>query len=123
MSWVTYVLWGAIFGGLSVTAGAFGAHLLRAYLTPEQLATFELGARYQMYHALALFGVALVASHFDNVAVRIAGLCFLVGTVLFSGSLYGLGMGLQRWLAFVTPVGGSILIVGWLALVVSLIQR
>ena len=109
-----FLLLGALSGLLAVAAGAFGAHALRAVLTPDLLAVFETGARYQMYHALALLLVALLsaaAPHRRTVAA--AGWCFVLGTLLFSGSLYLLALTGIRWWGAVTPVGGVLFLIGW----------
>jgi uncharacterized membrane protein YgdD (TMEM256/DUF423 family) len=107
---------GAISAGLAVAAGAFGAHALRARLEPADLATFETGARYQMYHAFAMVAVSWVASRAASNAVNTAGWCFLIGTVLFSGSLYLLTLSGVRWLGAITPLGGVAFLAGWAAL-------
>jgi uncharacterized membrane protein YgdD (TMEM256/DUF423 family) len=104
---------GALSAGLAVGLGAFGAHALRASLAPEDLATFEVGVRYQMYHALALLAVAWASLHWNSAAVTAAGWAFVVGTLLFSGSLYTLTLTGQRWLGAVTPLGGVSFLVGW----------
>jgi len=104
---------GALFGGLGVALGAFGAHGLRQILSAEDLATFEIGVRYQMYHALALIAVAWAMSRWDHAALAAAGWLFVGGIVVFSGSLYALVLTGQRWLGAVTPLGGVALIVGW----------
>ena len=101
---------GALYGLLGVGAGAFGAHGLREQLTERMLGVFEIGVRYQMYHALVLVVLGLFAR---RLAVRGAGWCFAVGTLLFSGSLYGLALTGAKALGPVTPIGGTILIVGW----------
>ncbi len=102
--------------GLAVALGAFGAHLLRGRLAAEALATFEVGARYHMYHALALLAVALVRVHWPGPATAAAAWLFVAGIVLFSGSLYGLALTGQRWLGAVTPLGGLAFLLGWAAL-------
>src|ERR1700752_651497 len=90
---------GSISGGLGVALGAFGAHGLRARLSPEMLATFETGVRYQMYHALALLAVAFAISRWPSTNFPVlAGWLFVAGTVLFSGSLYLLALSGERWL-------------------------
>jgi uncharacterized membrane protein YgdD (TMEM256/DUF423 family) len=103
---MNWTLVGGLIGFCAVAAGAFGAHGLKAVITPSRLETFEVAVRYQMYHALAL----LVAGLLD---ARAAAWCFLVGTVIFSGSLYLLVLTEQRWLGAVTPVGGIVLLAGW----------
>jgi uncharacterized membrane protein YgdD (TMEM256/DUF423 family) len=107
---------GAVSALLAVAAGAFGAHALRARLSPELLAAFETGARYQMYHALALLLVATTAARVPALPIRVAGWLFVAGTVLFSGSLYGYALTQARWLAPVTPLGGVCFLAGWAAL-------
>lgn len=112
----TFALAGAISAFLAVAAGAFGAHALRTALAPGQLLTFETAARYQMYHALALLAAAWAATRWPGVPVRAAGWLFIGGTLLFSGSLYGLALSGARWLGAVTPLGGLLFLTGWLAL-------
>ena len=104
---------GALFAGLAVAFGAFGAHALRASLTADDLATFEVGVRYQMYHALALLAVAWATTRWESGAVPAAGWLFVAGIVVFSGSLYVLVLTGQRWLGAVTPLGGVAFLVGW----------
>lgn len=104
---------GSALAGLAVLFGAFGAHALRASLSAEDLATFEIGVRYQMYHALALIVVSWAIGRWDSGALTAAGWLFLVGIIVFSGSLYALVLSGQRWLGAVTPIGGVALIAGW----------
>lgn len=104
---------GGVFGGLAVMAGAFGAHGLRGRLSPDLLSVFETGARYQMYHALALIAVALLLERRPSGPLRASGWCFAGGTVVFSGSLYLLALTGTGWWGAVTPLGGVALIVGW----------
>jgi len=108
-----FALAGAKLALLGVVLGAFGAHALRERLSPEDLAIFETGVRYQMYHALALFAVAWAASRWPGPAVNAAGWMFIVGVLIFSGSLYALVLTGTRWLGAITPVGGVALILGW----------
>jgi uncharacterized membrane protein YgdD (TMEM256/DUF423 family) len=107
---------GGISGAIAVACGAFGAHALEARLAPEALATFETGARYHFYHALALFGAAGASARWPGRATTAAGWLFLVGTGLFSGSLYLLSLTGVRWLGAITPLGGAAFIAGWLSL-------
>jgi uncharacterized membrane protein YgdD (TMEM256/DUF423 family) len=111
-----FFLLGSLFAFLAVGAGAFGAHALRARLAPDLLAVFETGARYQMYHALALFVAAWAATRWPGRAARVAGWLFVFGIVVFSGSLYLLALSGLRWLGAITPVGGLALLGGWVAL-------
>lgn len=113
---------GGIFGAAAVAAGAFGAHALRARLEPRALETFETAARYQMYHALALFAVAWAIGCHRRWGTA-AGSLLAGGTVLFSGSLYALALGGPRWLGAVTPLGGTALILGWLCLARAVLTR
>jgi uncharacterized membrane protein YgdD (TMEM256/DUF423 family) len=110
---------GAASAFISVAAGAFGAHALRQRLEPDLLAVFETGARYQMYHALALLAVAWAATRWPGTLVTWAGWLFVLGTVLFSGSLYVLALSGIRWLGAITPLGGLAFLAGWLCLVLG----
>lgn len=112
----TFALAGAISAFLAVAAGAFGAHTLRARITPDLLTVFETAVRYQMYHALALFAVAWALNHWPGSPVRVAGWLFIGGTVLFSGSLYLLSLTGTRWLGVITPFGGLLFLCGWASL-------
>jgi uncharacterized membrane protein YgdD (TMEM256/DUF423 family) len=107
---------GAVSAFLSVAAGAFGAHALRTRLSPELLAAFETGARYQMYHALGLIAAAGAAARWPGAFPQWAGWLFVAGTVLFSGSLYALSLSGVRWLGAITPLGGVAFLVGWICL-------
>ena len=107
---------GAILAALGVAAGAFGAHGLRARVGPEMLAVFETGVRYHLIHALALLAVAWASTRWASAAIRGAGWLFVVGIVLFSGSLYVLCLTGVRALGAITPFGGAALIAGWLLL-------
>jgi uncharacterized membrane protein YgdD (TMEM256/DUF423 family) len=104
---------GCTFALLAVAAGAFGAHALRDRLPESMLAIFETGVRYQMYHALALLGVAWLLARAPSQPAVAAGWCFVFGIVVFSGSLYVLTLsGVRTWGA-VTPFGGVAMIAGW----------
>lgn len=107
---------GAAFAFLGVAAGAFGAHGLRTRLSPEMLAVFETGVRYQMYHALALIAAAWAQSKWPGAAVGASGWLFIAGILVFSGSLYLLAVTGIRWLGAITPLGGLALLAGWLCL-------
>lgn len=104
---------GCLLAGLSVAAGAFGAHMLKAVLEPPMLAVFETAARYQMYHALGMVAAGLAGRAFDCPQVVRAGWCFAAGMLLFCGSLYGVSLLGLRWLGAITPVGGVAFIAGW----------
>ncbi|MCB9730593.1 MAG: DUF423 domain-containing protein [Deltaproteobacteria bacterium] len=110
---------GAILGALGVAAGAFGAHALRARLEARQLEIWETAARYQLFHAVALVFVGLWLARGATTSGRVAGGAMLAGTVIFSGSLYLLVLTGRTWLGAITPVGGVLLIVGWVALALA----
>lgn len=111
-----------LLGFLAVAGGAFGAHALRARVTPEALAVFETGVRYHMYHALALLGVGILLGRLSTNQLVWAGWLFIIGTVIFSGSLYLLTFtGVRSWGA-VTPLGGVALLAGWGSLVWGIIR-
>jgi uncharacterized membrane protein YgdD (TMEM256/DUF423 family) len=115
-----FFLLGALSAGLGVAIGAFAAHGLRGRLSDEMLAVFETGARYQMYHALALLAVAWATARWPGGALNGAGWCFVVGTVLFSGSLYALSVTGVRTLGAITPLGGVAFIAGWILIITHL---
>jgi uncharacterized membrane protein YgdD (TMEM256/DUF423 family) len=119
-----FVLAGSLSALVAVGAGAFGAHALRARLSPDLLAVFETGARYQMYHALALLAVAwLAAARPGTNTVVWAGGLFVLGTVVFSGSLYALALTGQRWFGAITPLGGVAFLAGWGCLAWAVLTR
>ena len=107
---------GSVSAFLAVAAGAMGAHTLRGRLSPEMLAVFETAARYHMYHALALLGVAWALTRWPGLPVSAAGWLFVAGTLIFSGSLYALSLSGVRWLGAITPLGGLAFLAGWLCL-------
>jgi uncharacterized membrane protein YgdD (TMEM256/DUF423 family) len=117
----------AILGGLAVAAGAFASHALKEKLTERALEIFETGARYQMYHALALLLVALLCNsglqtlpyEAPPPTLVTAGIAFIVGVVIFSGSLYALSLTGIKWLGAITPLGGAAFILGWGCLAVA----
>jgi uncharacterized membrane protein YgdD (TMEM256/DUF423 family) len=113
----TFLLIGALAGFIGVAFGAFGAHALKGRLSPDMLAVFETGVRYQMYHAFAVLLVALAAARFDGWMVRAAGWAFTTGIVLFSGSLYALALTGVTVLGAITPLGGLAFLIGWALLI------
>jgi len=114
-----WILSAALLGAIGVLLGAFGAHGLRARLTPEQLGSWQTAVEYHLLHAVALLALALYASTAERSVGLTAGL-WTAGIVLFSGSIYGLVLGGPRWLGPVTPLGGLFLIFGWLSLLLLL---
>ena len=111
-----FVMIGAFSGAIGIGAGAFGAHALRDRLEPRMLEVFETGARYQMYHALALMVVAWAASRWPGSLTTASGWLMVAGTVLFSGSLYVMALTNVRALGAITPLGGVCFIAGWICL-------
>jgi uncharacterized membrane protein YgdD (TMEM256/DUF423 family) len=117
----------SVLGALSVALGAFGAHALKKIVPPETVATFETGVRYQFYHTFALFITAVLYATFPGKWIVSAGWLFILGIVLFSGSLYILTaikatntVGLKG-IGIITPIGGLLFIAGWLCLLIGII--
>ena len=108
-----FALSGVISALIGVVLGAFGAHALKDRLPADLLAVFEVGVRYQMYHALGLIAVAWAFTRWPASISPLTGWCFITGTVLFSGSLYVLSLSGVRWLGAITPLGGVAFILGW----------
>ena len=119
----TFFLVGAVSGFLAVAIGAFAAHGLKGKLPQDLFDVFEVGARYHMYHALALLGTAWAVARWPGTATTTAGWCFVAGTVLFSGSLYALALTGIRPLGAITPLGGVCLLAGWVALALAVVRH
>ncbi len=114
---------GAGLGLLGVAAGAFGAHFLESRLAPDLLDVFNTAVEYQMYHALGLLVVGGLPPRARATLLYWAGIFFVSGTIVFSGSLYVLALTGMRWLGAVTPVGGVLFLAGWGTLCWSLVSR
>ncbi len=113
----------AINGFLAVALGAFGAHGLKGKLAENLFSAYETGVQYHFYHALALLGVALLMQRFqESTAFLVSGWLFIVGILLFSGSLYGLALGGSKILGPITPMGGACFLAGWVALFVGTLK-
>ncbi len=118
-----------ILGALAVALGAFGAHSLKTLLTAPQLVTFETGVRYQFYHVFALLITAIAFVHYSNRLMVFAGWSFIIGIILFSGSLYALtyvqaaDLTGFKWLGPITPLGGFAFILGWVMLALAAIKQ
>ena len=112
----TFLLLGTVAAFLAVTLGAFGAHGLRARLSPEMMAVFQTGVQYHMYHALALILVSGIMGRMCGWLIQTAGWCFTAGIVLFSGSLYLLAITGVTILGAITPIGGLLFLAGWACL-------
>jgi uncharacterized membrane protein YgdD (TMEM256/DUF423 family) len=110
--------WGALLGGLAVALGAFGTHVLEGAIRPERLETFEIAVRYGMYHALALLALAALPQR-----TRRAAPFFLFGSVIFSGSLYLLVLTDAGWFGAITPIGGTLQLIGWGVLFFSAMSK
>jgi uncharacterized membrane protein YgdD (TMEM256/DUF423 family) len=113
---------GALFGLTGVAAGAFGAHALKDHLDAQALAIFDTGARYQLIHALALLAAAGADQRWPGRAARLSAVLLGSGIVLFSGSLYALALSGVRGLGAITPVGGVLLMLGWLSLALAALR-
>lgn len=116
-----FLVTAAILAGLSVAIGAFSAHALKDKLSVQALTIFETGARYQMYHALALLLVAVLLSRAGEppTSLVVAGFAFIAGIALFSGSLYTLSFTGISWLGAIAPIGGVAFMIGWACLAVA----
>lgn len=101
---------------MAVAAGAFGTHGLQGRLDADMLAVFEIGVRYQMYHAIALIGVSFACTQWPGKFVSVGGWLLVIGSIFFSGSLYLLSLTGMKGLGAITPIGGMLLLAGWLCL-------
>ncbi len=125
-----YIVAAAIFGGLAVGAGAFGAHALEAITSDVKiLHSFQTGVQYQLYHALVLLAVAFLVDKLDSQWMKRAGTCFITGIILFSGSLYLLTFfkiqesAAVKMVGPITPVGGTFFIAGWVCLLIAAVKK
>ncbi|MDJ0533166.1 MAG: DUF423 domain-containing protein [Xenococcaceae cyanobacterium MO_207.B15] len=111
----------SILGGLSVVLGAFATHALKEKFTEKALEIWQTGTKYQMYHVLALILVALLLTQSQTASnfLNTAGIAFIVGIALFSGSLYALSLSGIKWLGAIAPLGGLAFIIGWGCLAVA----
>src|SRR5690554_6364720 len=118
----------AILGFISIIFGAFGAHALKEVLTPEQLISFETGVRYQMYHALVLVLLFIISLKVNHVYFNRAAQFIFWGVILFSGSIYlltlknMLGIEALKYVAPITPIGGALIIVGWMFILLGALK-
>jgi len=124
----TYLITAAIFGAVSVILGAFGAHGLKTRMNAEAFEIFETAVKYQFYHVFALLAVAIVSQFIPGSFINWSGKCFIIGIILFCGSLYLLSYfkmisnQQMNWLGAVTPFGGLFFIAGWLLLAIAAIR-
>lgn len=118
-----WLAWAGLLGFLGVGAGAFGAHGLRGVLSERMLEVYQTAVLYHLVHALAVGLVAMVAlSGASGPWARRAGICFVGGVIVFSGSLYLLSMTGTGWLGAITPLGGVLLLLGWLGMLMAGLQ-
>jgi uncharacterized membrane protein YgdD (TMEM256/DUF423 family) len=109
-----FILIAVVFGFLGVALGAFGAHGLESTLEENgRIDTFETAAKYQMYHALAMLGVAWLTTQYSSVWIKRAGYLITAGTIIFAGSLYILAIADISFMGAIAPIGGTCLLAGW----------
>jgi len=116
----TWLFLAAFFGFLSVALGAFGAHSLKNILDEYGKSVYEKAVLYQMFHSMALFAVGVLQHLFKQIPFSPAGFGFLVGILLFSGSLYVLAISGLKWLGAITPIGGVAFLFGWAWIIIAI---
>ncbi|MGF7046615.1 uncharacterized membrane protein YgdD (TMEM256/DUF423 family) [Paenibacillus sp. DS2015] len=120
----TFIQWGTVLMALSVAIGAFGAHLLESRIGQDALEIYETGVHYHMIHGIALILVGLAAGQWgESKKLNVAGWMFMVGVILFSGSLYVLSISGITMLGAITPLGGVAFIIGWLYFMADVFRR
>ncbi|SEM37991.1 Uncharacterized membrane protein YgdD, TMEM256/DUF423 family [Chitinophaga rupis] len=124
-----FLVWAAALGALAVILGAFGAHKLKELVPPETVSTFQTGVTYQFYHVFALLAVGILYAHIPTPQLIWAGRCFIIGIILFSGSLYLFtilkmtnNVGLRSF-GLITPIGGLVFIAGWISLLLAVLKK
>ncbi|NLR62192.1 DUF423 domain-containing protein [Chitinophaga polysaccharea] len=124
----SFLVWAAVLGALAVVLGAFGAHKLKELVPPETVSTFQTGVTYQFYHVFALLATGILFAQLPGSQLEWAGRCFIIGILLFSGSLYLLtvlkmtgNVGL-RGIGILTPIGGVFFIAGWICLLSGILK-
>lgn len=118
----TFLFIAAVSGFLAVAIGAFGAHGLKPHISPEAMQWYETGSRYHFYHTLALLAIALLMKN-DSKLLGYAGFAFLIGILLFSGSLYVMAVTGMKKLGMITPIGGVALLAGWGMMAIEGLKR
>jgi uncharacterized membrane protein YgdD (TMEM256/DUF423 family) len=119
-----FMVLGSFSALIGVGMGAFGAHGLKAVISPEMLAVYQTGVNYQMWHALGLLAVGIIQHQTpDRMLISWAGWFMFAGIVIFSGSLYLLAILNLRWLGMITPIGGACFLLAWLLLSISLTRK
>ena len=124
-----FLILGTLIAGLAVALGAFGAHGLKKLADAETVSIYQTGVQYQMYHALALIAVGILAQRIENAWINYAGFFFLGGIVCFSGSLYllssfrAMNKAVPTFVYPITPLGGILFIIGWMLLLFALLKK
>ena len=124
-----FLIIGTILAGLAVALGAFGAHGLKKIVDADTVAIYQTGVQYQMYHALVLLAVGILADRIQNGIINYAGFLFIAGIVLFSGSLYliaslkAMNKEISTGVGIMTPIGGMLFIIGWILLLFALLKK
>ena len=124
-----FLIIGTVLAGLAVALGAFGAHGLKKLVDAETVAVYQTGVQYQMYHALALIALGILAQRIENTWINYAGFFFIGGIVLFSGSLYllssfkAMNKTVPSFVYPITPLGGILFILGWIFLLFALLKK
>lgn len=123
-----FLVWAAVLGALAVILGAFGAHKLKELVPPETVSTFQTGVTYQFYHVFALIATGILFAQLPGSQLLWAGRCFIIGIILFSGSLYLMtilkmteNVGLKS-IGILTPIGGVFFIAGWICLLLGILK-
>jgi len=125
----TFLSLGALFGGIAVALGAFGAHGLKKVVSADVVAVFQTGVQYQMYHTLALLVVAIIFERLPNNWIKWSGYLFSFGILFFSGSLYLIAAlkaeerSIPAFIGAITPIGGLLFILAWLSFLIGLFKR
>lgn len=123
MEYKSIIAWGAVFGALGVMTGAFGAHALKSILVQtSRVETYETAVKYMFYHSLVLLCLGMIAKSVDSEWWTWSAWMFVFGIIIFSGSLFLLILLRQNWLGAITPLGGLLLIGGWIAMVIGLFK-
>ncbi len=124
-----FLISAAFLGALSVALGAFAAHNLRQVASPDTVAIFETGVRYQFYHVFGLLAAGILYEKFPGRLLQWTGNCFQLGILLFSGSLYLMTAlrttdtaGIDK-IGFITPLGGLFFIIGWMLMLIAFIRK
>ncbi len=121
---IYWLRWGSVLGCLAVIFGAFGSHYLKSRLSLAQLGSYQTAVHYQLVHAVVIIAIGVWTREFAHLWLQRANICFLLGVILFSGSIYLLlWLGPHKILGIMTPIGGSLMILGWLALFLTTFSK